>query len=258
MQAIWEGLADHCWSDEQLHAIDTQLKQLNFLEDYERSMRGERVFGIWSVDYVEKNRQRGLEEILGALDDDWQRKLWAVLLIRLAPKGWFDQNKVALCQAIDDYFLPLVDLDQQIADPEATKTALDALDGLYVKPAIGNCAVRLLLPAMSLLVQKFAYAQATTDLARVAFALERYRLANGDCPESLESLTPRFIKVLPHDVINGQPLHYRHISNDRFILYSVGWNETDDGGEVALSDSGKTIDKNQGDWVWQYPLETIH
>ena len=47
------------------------------------------------------------------------------------------------------------------------------------------------------------------DLARVAIALERYRLAHGAYPESLDVLAPQFIAQLPHDIINGQPLHYR-------------------------------------------------
>ena len=35
----------------------------------------------------------------------------------------------------------------------------------------------------------------------------------------------------------------------QFILYSVGWNEKDDGGEV-----GKVMnDDKECDWVWEYP-----
>ena len=36
----------------------------------------------------------------------------------------------------------------------------------------------------------------------------------------------------------------------RFVLYSVGWNEKDDGGVP-----GKTrFDESEGDWVWEYPV----
>ena len=78
----------------------------------------------------------------------------------------------------------------------------------------------------------------SVDLARVAIALERYRLAHGEYPESLDALSPQFIDKLPHDIINGQPLHYRRTSDGQFVLYSVGWNETDDGGEVGLRKDG--------------------
>ena len=75
-------------------------------------------------------------------------------------------------------------------------------------------------------------------MARVAIALERYRLAHGEYPESLDALAPQLLKQLPHDIINGQPLHYRRTADGQFVLYSVGWNETDDGGVVGLTKGG--------------------
>jgi hypothetical protein len=94
--------------------------------------------------------------------------------------------------------------------------------------------------------------QESVDLARVACALERYRLAHDEYPESLDVLVPRFIAKLPHDIINGQPLHYRRTADGQFVLYSIGWNEKDDGGIVGLRDSG-SVDITKGDWVWRYP-----
>ena len=73
--------------------------------------------------------------------------------------------------------------------------------------------------------------------------------------ETLAALEPQFIAKLPHDVMNGQPLKYRRMADGSFILYSVGWNETDDGGEVALSEKGKVPLMDQGDWVWRYPTK---
>ena len=85
-------------------------------------------------------------------------------------------------------------------------------------------------------------------------ALERYRLAESRYPDNLNALVPRFVAVLPHDIINGQPLKYRRTDNSRFMMYSVGWNEKDDDGVVATrSDNHKSQDVEQGDWVWQYP-----
>jgi hypothetical protein len=65
---------------------------------------------------------------------------------------------------------------------------------------------------------------------------------------------PQFIAQIPHDIINGEPLHYRRTDEGQFVLYSVSWNETDDGGVVGMTD-GKTpvTDLNKGDWVWRYP-----
>jgi len=40
----------------------------------------------------------------------------------------------------------------------------------------------------------------------------------------------------------------------RFLLYSIGLNEKDDGGTVVLTKQG-TVDREKGDWVWQYPAK---
>jgi hypothetical protein len=80
--------------------------------------------------------------------------------------------------------------------------------------------------------------------ARLACSLERYRLAQRQYPETLDALLPQFIEQLPHDLIGGQPLIYRRTSAGGYLLYSVGWNEKDDGGL-----SGNSVE--EGDWVWE-------
>ena len=96
-----------------------------------------------------------------------------------------------------------------------------------------------------------AVSQTTANQAALACALERYRLANGQFPKTLDALTPQFIAHPPNDVITGQPYKYRLATNGQFILYSVGWNEKDDGGVPGK----ELFDKTQGDWVWEYPAE---
>jgi hypothetical protein len=97
--------------------------------------------------------------------------------------------------------------------------------------------------------QTTARTQTFVNEAQIVCALERYRLAHGEYPEAL---APQFIEKLPHDIIGGKPLHYRRTNSGRFLLYSVGWNETDDGGHIALTKGGSE-DREHGDWVWHYP-----
>jgi len=51
---------------------------------------------------------------------------------------------------------------------------------------------------------------------------------------------------MPHDIINGELFRYRRTDDGQFILYSVGWNEKDDGGTPGT----KLFDEKFGDWVW--------
>jgi hypothetical protein len=59
---------------------------------------------------------------------------------------------------------------------------------------------------------------------------------------------------LPKDALTGEPYKYRRADDGQFVLYSVGWNEKDDGGTVALSEDG-SVDVRNGDWVWEYPAK---
>jgi hypothetical protein len=97
-------------------------------------------------------------------------------------------------------------------------------------------------------VQRFATNQTMANQAAVACALERYRLFHGELPQTLDALIPQFIEKLPHDLIGGKPLKYRLIAADQFLLYSIGWNETDDAGVT-----GRNVD--DGDWVWGSPRQ---
>ena len=118
-----------------------------------------------------------------------------------------------------------------------------------------NAIFALQINAGAKVPRSFAHAQTMVDLARVACALEKCRLAQGNYPATLESLTPGYIERLPHDIINGQPLTYRLTGRGQFLLYSVGWNGLDDAGETA-DDSDRTKTLESGDWVWKYPPAT--
>jgi hypothetical protein len=76
-------------------------------------------------------------------------------------------------------------------------------------------------------------------------------MANGNYPTTLDALSPKFLEKIPLDVCTGQPMKYRRIDDGKFLLYSVGWNEKDDGGTVVMDKQKTHIeDLSQGDWVW--------
>jgi hypothetical protein len=166
------------------------------------------------------------------------------------PAAYFYQNELACARGMDRFLFPLVDLTNRTVSPTAVRR-VDADVKSQAKHYLPYKIQTLMtLPGISKSVMRFANIQADLDLARVACALERYRLAHGEYPEKLDALAPQFVEKLPHDVINGQPLHYRRTNDGKFLLYSIGWNETDDGGQVVLKKSG-TVDITDGDWVWK-------
>ena len=150
-----------------------------------------------------------------------------------APKGWFYQNKIAIAQVGQQWNLPLVDATNQIVSPKMAQHDEATLES-WLRKMPFNFFARLLEAGFGKYAERTAYGQNAANLARVAIALERYRLAHGRYPDSLDALAPQFMEKIPHDIIDGQPLHYRLSDDGQFILYSVGWNETDDGGTVDL------------------------
>ena len=77
-------------------------------------------------------------------------------------------------------------------------------------------------------------AETTRDLVITAIALKRYEIRHQHLPGTLQELVPDFVKTVPIDWMDGQPLRYRPNSDGTFLLYSVGENGKDDGGNTSL------------------------
>jgi hypothetical protein len=258
LQPVYEGMAQHRWSDAQLMELERALAKLDFLADFQLAMKGEKIFAIESVE-----KQRITREYKTVDDRSGTNKIITVSL-RLTPNAYFFQNELAFARMCQQWILPLVDAETRVVSPDGLRRADQAVRAEMKHYSPYKVQALIMFPALNAAVKKFAFAQASVDLARVACALERYRLAHGQYPETLDALAPQFIGQLPHDIINGQPLHYRRTdgppsqgsgaTSGKFLLYSVGWNETDDGGQVAFTKSG-SVDREKGDWVWQYPAK---
>jgi hypothetical protein len=94
--------------------------------------------------------------------------------------------------------------------------------------------MQTMVPAMLQMATSFQSSRARLRCASVAVAAERYRLARGAWPPVLEALTPDFLEKVPADSFDGEPLRYRRLE-DRIVIYSVGEDGQDDGGETEPS-----------------------
>lgn len=252
VQPIWEGLAEHRWSEAQLEELQSILQQENFLADVRLPLNGERAAGVLTADLLYRKKY-----MLGNLIDgsDSIAVNWAG---RIAPRGWYYQEQLNYARMYDQQLRGVLDFDQKRVHPSRAESNARELEREVAGGRLGRTLsgilrhrllASLLLPAMSKVSLKAAIAQTVVDEAAIACILERFRLAHGRFPDSLAELTPRFTPELSHDVIAGLPYKYRRTDDGQFILYSVGWNEQDDGGEP-----GSTLfDDKEGDWVWEYP-----
>lgn len=90
------------------------------------------------------------------------------------------------------------------------------------------------LPDMSRGYEAFLNFQAQIREARLALAVERYRIANGVLPKAQEDLLPRYLGEIATDPFTNAPLQLR-IETDGYSLYGVGDDLPGDGSLVNPS-----------------------
>ena len=261
LQPVWEGLAEHRWSASQLAALDEELAKLDFLTDGQRALKADIFFSGVEADYLRRHRDYATQFAQVGFRYPMDAR-FKFAIYRFMPGGWFYQSALKNGRMQMEY-LPAVNHDTKTISPALIRQAdvaanraasffdpLDALRKMFNEDFL----------FMGNFLKKIAAGQSSVDLARTAIALERYRLAHGEFPEALDALAPQFIAQVPHDVIGGGPLKYRRTADGQFVLYSIGWNETDDGGVVVnqksrdpRDESSSKVDISQGDWVWRYP-----
>ena len=98
----------------------------------------------------------------------------------------------------------------------------------------------------------------TKEVVITAIALKRFQMKNGHYPTGLAGLVPAFLPAVPLDPVDGKPLRYRSNGDGTFLLYSVGENGKDDGGNPSLEKGAKSSsyfwdNPDALDWVWPQP-----
>jgi hypothetical protein len=106
-------------------------------------------------------------------------------------------------------------------------------------------------------VSKTMSIEACKRVVIAAIALKRYQLQHGNWPEKLADLSPEFLPSVPLDPVDGKPLRYRRNDDGTFLLYSIGENGVDEGGDTtpmrAVYSPAGWYWLRASDWVWPQP-----
>lgn len=249
-EAIAEGMRLRAWREPQLAALQKQLGSVNLLPLLAQSLALERASVCHLLETMKSDEFEKIFYVKPAANF-WQKlKDPLYLAFQAGPRGWVYQNMTTIAR-LNQKQLDSFDLTNRVVSAsrsdDATRQMLDKLRGFSPY----TCFANLALPNFSRAVQTLARNQCLADEARCACAAERYRLAHGEYPKTLAALVPEFLESIPTDIISGHPLKY-HNAGAQFVLYSVGWNEKDDGGVTGPKKDGEP-DLKQGDWVWAAP-----
>ena len=241
LQVIQDGLRLGAWREPELAAIQRQLAEIRLLGMLAAALDRERVA---VSELIENSTPAERAKIFGSRSRNFWDKVTDpdTLHFEWAPRGWLYQNMVVV-DLLEEKMTTAIDGTNGIVRPREMESAMGAAVKSFAHFGPYTFFAKRATPNFVRATQTTARNQALVNEAMVACGLERFRLARGFYPQAIEELSPDFVKQLPRDVVNGEPLKYSRAADGGYLLYSIGWNEKDDGGKSA-----KTLE--EGDWVW--------
>ena len=178
----------------------------------------------WQVGMLEAMRQGKINN--PDSDDYYPRPRWWFPMFNFTQtKALFADGDLRLVKAAPHHFseAKLADMTLQRSGPVSL-----ILSGNLSGEVMYDMAMPAVIPSLAKKSQADAQLQAT----RAILALRAYQLTHGNLPSDLNALVPEFLEAVPVDDFDGQPLRY---VPDRKIVYSVGQNLKDDGGNDSRS-----------------------
>jgi hypothetical protein len=236
VDTIQFGFPKNIWRDEELREIQQQLSQIKCLPAVVHALRAERAA---ILDALERTSFREMYSFSSMGSNPFTRDAIAyfksvVLGIRF--NGSREKNLLNFSK-MTQYFAEVVDKDAERIFPQQCVLRDAELQTVIANESAEYILISIALPNYTKAFEGTAKNQTRVNQCMIVCALERYRLAYGHYATTLNELSPVCLDQLPHDIIGGQPLLYQRPTPETFLLYSVGWDETDDKGST-------------NDWVW--------
>jgi hypothetical protein len=284
----WELLQATNVTDAQLAAIQQGWEQLDFLSDATNAFAIERA---WGIDIIQKMRasHEEFEKRLGGMASmsaisgsggptsgggwswppDWEeiteRPRYAVAEV-MWRSSWSYSDELRTLQG-DSIILETLRA-MQTNQSQFYKADYDAMTARLSSLGITNAGEAffhaLKIPdfsdefggfAMGNVVQRIIRTETGCRIVVTAIALKRFQLKHGKLPETLGELMPELFPSVPIDPYDGKPLQYHPNADGSYLLYSIGDNGKDDGGDPTNTASGSSSFywQHGRDWVWPQP-----
>lgn len=257
LNSIWSLLHGHAATEAQLARLQADLERQDFMASAILAARGELAFQIASIEWFKQHDISRMELYFtvtksGGFETQNPTAL-QTLLVRLIPAGLFDHNAANTIHYHSTYLLePLKtrDISQITHSFDALNDKLRDRQGLshphYIVPVAGLSQYRLI-------TEQAIYCEALRRQAVIAIAVQRYQLQHAKLPGTLDELVPAFLKAVPLDPIDGQPMRYRAEGNT-MKLWSIARDGKDNQGKLPQTPrEARHIDRADyvGDWLWK-------
>jgi hypothetical protein len=279
--ATWEFLQSPGVSDSQLETIQQDWADLKFVEPAEASLEMERALGRMMAERMRNSHaefrqvlgswgfgnrvvssysfgQSG-DAIVGEIVDGAKEAQWRVFLsypdeLRALRGYQVLLESFRLVQVGQSLGVALAHQNAGLA--EAGLQSTNDESGFYMgldEPDLRHLLSSAII-SLDRVINRVFCAEVTRELSVTAVALKRHQLRHGQYPGTLPALVPEFLSAIPVDPADGQPLRYRLEPDGTYLLYSVGENGVDDGGDASPTDNSGSISWQKGrDLVWPRP-----
>ncbi|MCH8218112.1 MAG: hypothetical protein IH892_15245 [Planctomycetes bacterium] len=232
LEMIEDLLSVRALSETQIQTLQTMVDRAAVVRRYEQSLIGERAM---SLEFFQASA-RDIEMGMRINENDSLPDFLAGIIILRKLFGLHDQDTLSYINgiqaSIEAAALPTHEALSRLSEIE--KTQHEKLGRMARSLNLGLSRVHVL----------FARSMAELRSAGTALAVERYRLANGRLPATLQDLVPTFIASVPVDPFDGQALRYQQL-DPGYVVYSVGQDLADNQGE-----EGKTGKARRGRKEW--------
>jgi hypothetical protein len=229
---VADGMKMQAWREPQLAALEGQLKQINLLAQVKPALETEEFSACYHLTTLTPVEDLKLINI--NFTDPKKTNSWKarenLIIWRLIPSGWSYQNALTAANLYTNIIASL-DPASPAVFPDKTGAFHEQLSAMETNWSPYSFMALPHIPNFVRACNTTVRNQTDVNQTLVACALERYRLAHGEYPETLDALIPQFVDAIPHDVIGGQPPHYRRTTDGTFLLYSIGWSQQDHGGQ---------------------------
>jgi hypothetical protein len=138
--------------------------------------------------------------------------------------GMADSDAIIYLDLMDDYMkITQLPLHQRQEAAKAVDVRFQSISRVHV-------LLYVMMPAMARITTIDTTNIAQLLTARVALAIERYRLAVGKLPDFLADLVPDYLDSFPRDPFDGNEMRYKKLDVG-FVVYSIGEDLIDDSGK---------------------------
>jgi hypothetical protein len=256
--ACWEVLQAPGWTEPQLERLQRAFASIDLLDGLEKSFLGERAAGfeIWAL-MRKSHGNRPRQNSPLPTKPSFATFLGDHVGFPLYKLTCMDEDEVFRLRAMQETLTAIRQLKQHQAWTEAKRD----LDKSVARVNQAASSPRLFrywfsmatIPNCSKAVNVAVRNETERRLTIVAIALERFHIRNGHFPPNLNALVPGFLHELPPDPMNGKPLRYELRPDGTPLLYSVGEDGQDNGGDASPA-SGTTFGLwDAPDAVWPSP-----